>query len=134
MGAHMVSKDLIEKARKLHGHVCPFLVLGLRMSEIAMKRLGVEKAGEIETIEESLIAIVEANNCMADGVQIATGCTFGNNSLVYLDLGKNAVTLVKRGSKRGVRVYIDSEKLKQKYFPKEARRSVPEGSGREERI
>ena len=30
----MVSKELIEKAREIHGHICPFLVLGLRMSEV----------------------------------------------------------------------------------------------------
>ncbi|MEM4924068.1 MAG: FmdE family protein, partial [Ignisphaera sp.] len=85
----MVSKELIEKARRLHGHICPFLVLGLRMSEMAMERLGVSRAGVVETIEEELIAVVEVNNCLVDGVQIATGCTFGNNSLIYLDLGKN---------------------------------------------
>lgn len=116
----MVSREMIERARELHGHICPFLILGLRMSEIAMNRLGVGRAGLIETIEEKLIAVVEVNNCLADGVQIATGCTLGNNSLIYLDLGKNALTLVRRGEKRGVRIYIDSEKLRSKYFPERA--------------
>ncbi|MCS7139740.1 MAG: FmdE family protein [Candidatus Nezhaarchaeota archaeon] len=115
----MVSEGLIIRAKELHGHVCPFLVLGLRASEIAMKRLGVERSSEAVTISEELIAIVECNNCFADGVQVATGCTFGNNCLVYLDLGKNAVTLVKRGDWNGVRVYIDRGRL-DKYFSGEA--------------
>ncbi|MEM0110397.1 MAG: FmdE family protein, partial [Desulfurococcus sp.] len=76
----MVSKELIEKAKEFHGHICPFVVLGLRASEIAMSRLGVNKAGVMETIREDIVAIVEVNNCFADGVQIATGCTLGNNS------------------------------------------------------
>lgn len=118
----MVSKELIEKARELHGHVCPFLVLGLRMAEIAMGRLGVGRAGVLETVEEDIVAVVEVNNCLVDGVQIATGCTFGNNSLIYLDIGKNALVLFRRGDKRGVRVYIDSEKLISKYFPEDATR------------
>lgn len=118
----MVSKELIERVREFHGHLCPFLVLGLRMSEIAMKRLGVGRAGAVETVEEKLIAVVEVNNCIVDGVQVATGCTLGNNSLVYLDLGKNALALFLRGRSRGVRVYIDSEKLRQKYFPEEVLR------------
>jgi len=84
----VVSKELIEKAKEFHGHVCPFLVLGLRMSEIAMEKLGVKKAGLAETVEEEVLAIVEVNNCMVDGVQIATGCTLGNNSLIYLDLAR----------------------------------------------
>jgi len=111
---------LVERAKEFHGHICPFVVLGLRASEIALGRLGLSKAGEKETVGEEVLAIVECNNCFTDGVQVATGCTIGNNSLIYLDTGKNAVTIVRRGDWRGVRVYVDSEKLRGKYFKKEA--------------
>ncbi|MEM0361453.1 MAG: FmdE family protein [Sulfolobales archaeon] len=117
----MVDQTLIEKARDFHGHLCPFLVLGLRASEIAMRRLGISSAGAVGSIREDLLAIVECNNCFADGVQIATGCTFGNNCLIYLDLGKNALTLVRRGVWRGVRVYVDKERLDAEYFKGEVR-------------
>ncbi|MEM4862829.1 MAG: FmdE family protein [Candidatus Nezhaarchaeales archaeon] len=120
MAGIMVDQALIAKAKDLHGHVCPFLVLGLRASEIAMKKLGVERAGESETVSEDLLAIVECNNCFTDGVQVATGCTLGNNCLIYLDLGKNAITLVRRSDWRGVRVYVDGERLFAKYFNEEA--------------
>lgn len=113
-----MDQALILKAKIFHGHVCPFLVLGLRASEIAMKKLDVKRAGESETVGEDLLAIVECNNCFTDGVQVATGCTLGNNCLIYLDLGKNAVTLVRRSDWRGVRVYIDRERL-DKYFDEE---------------
>ncbi len=116
----MVSQSLIQKAKEFHGHVCPFLILGLRASEIAMKRLGVKKAGEAESVGEEILAIVECNNCFTDGVQVATGCTLGNNALIYLDLGKNALTLLRRSDWKGVRVYIDAEKLRKKYFSREA--------------
>ena len=116
----MVSRALVEKAKEFHGHVCPFVVLGLRASEIALERLGLARASEKETIGEEILAIVECNNCFTDGVQVATGCTLGNNSLIYLDTGKNVVTIVRRGDWRGVRVYVDSEKLREKYFKKEA--------------
>ena len=111
---------MVERAKEFHGHICPFVVLGLRASEIALGRLGLSKAGEKETVGEEVLAIVECNNCFTDGVQVATGCTIGNNSLIYLDTGKNAVTIVRRGDWRGVRVYVDSEKLRGKYFKKEA--------------
>ena len=116
----MVSQALLEKAKEFHGHICPFVVLGLRASEIALEKLGLTKAGERETVGEEILAIVECNNCFTDGVQVATGCTLGNNSLIYLDTGKNAVTIVRRRDWRGIRVYIDSEKLREKYFKKEA--------------
>lgn len=116
----MVSNELLNLAERFHGHICPFLVLGLRASEIALTRLGLTKPGVHETIGEDVLAIVEANNCFADGVQVATGCTIGNNSLIYIDLGKNAVTVLRRNSRRGIRVYVDSEKIG-KYIPREAR-------------
>ena len=112
-------RDLLETAKYFHGHICPFLALGIKASTIAMSELGVGRLSSDESVEESILAIVECNNCFADGVQVATGCTLGNNCLIYIDLGKNAVTVVRRGSWEGVRVYIDAEKLMEKYFPKE---------------
>ena len=64
------------------------------------------------------MAIVEVNNRFVDGVQVATGCTLGNNSLIYADIGKNVLTVFRRGG-RGIRVYIDSEELREKYFSRE---------------
>ena len=112
--------NLMAEGKRFHGHICPFLTLGIRASAIAMEKIGAKRAGMEDSVEEGILAIVECNNCFSDGVQIATGCTFGNNSLIYFDLGKNALTLVKRGDWKGVRVYIDADALDEKYFPDEA--------------
>ncbi len=112
-------KDLIEFARTFHGHICPGLALGMRASQIALQWLGIERASLYDTINEDITAIVKNNNCFADGVQIVTGCTFGNNSLIYHDLGKNAVTVVK--GDEGVRVYIDYGRIDD-LFDDEAKR------------
>src|SRR5664280_2902492 len=45
---------------------------------------------------EEVVAIVECNNCFTDGIQVVTGCTFGNNALIYKDLSKTAVTVARR--------------------------------------
>jgi len=116
----MVSEEFIRRVKEFHGHICPFVVLGLRAAEIALSRLGVKDVGVVETVREDVVAVVEVNNCFADGVQVFTHCTFGNNSLIYMDTGKNAVTVFRRGSRRGVRIYVDAERIKEKYFPKEA--------------
>ncbi|MCL4502615.1 MAG: FmdE family protein [Deltaproteobacteria bacterium] len=44
-----------------------------------------------------MVAIVECNNCFTDGIQAVTGCTFGNNALIFQDLGKTAVTVASLG-------------------------------------
>ncbi len=127
--------EILKIAKQFHGHICPYLALGIRASLIAMEELGVGRLDSSASIEESTLAIVETNNCFTDGVQVTTGCTLGNNSLVYLDLGKTALTLVKRGNWEGVRVCIDPEKLED-YYPPEAtelfRKVVKERKGTEE--
>jgi formylmethanofuran dehydrogenase subunit E len=56
-----------------------------------MRELGIRNVGM-----EELVAIVETNNCFSDGIQLVTGCTFGNNGLIYRDYGKTAVTVARR--------------------------------------
>ena len=75
----------------LHGHFCPGLALGVKAGARAVRELGVASTGM-----EEVVAIVEANSCFSDGIQMVTGCTFGNNALIYRDYGKTAVTLAKR--------------------------------------
>lgn len=112
-------RGILEIVREFHGHICPYVVLGVKASLIAMKKLKINRLGFNESVDEDILAIVEANNCFTDGVQITTGCTLGNNSLIYFDLGKTALTLVKRGTFEGIRIYVDSDKLK-RYYSTEA--------------
>lgn len=85
-------RALLLKAGELHGHFCPFLALGVRAGLIAMRALGIQENPGMEDV----VAILECNNCFSDGVQAVTGCTFGNNALIYLDVGKTAFTLARR--------------------------------------
>lgn len=111
---------LLEMAGEFHGHICPYLALGVKASAVGLRLLGSARAGISESISESLLAIVECNNCFTDGVQVASGCTLGNNSLIYWDLGKTAVTLVRRETWDAVRLCLDDEKLRELVFSPEA--------------
>jgi formylmethanofuran dehydrogenase subunit E len=91
---------LLAKAAELHGHFCPFLALGVKAAVHAVNELGVSSTGM-----EEIIAIIETNNCFSDGVQFVTGCSFGNNALIYRDYGKTAFTLAKRNGE-AVRVSV----------------------------
>jgi len=93
----------------LHGHFCPFSAIGVKASVRAVKELGISSTGM-----EEVIAIVETNNCFSDGVQFVTGCSFGNNALIYRDYGKTAFTLAKRnGEALRVSVKADSRFLEE---------------------
>lgn len=94
---------LLRKAGELHGHHCSYLAYGVVAGLYGIKRLGISNTGM-----EEIIAIVETNNCFSDGVQMVTGCSFGNNSLIYRDYGKTAVTISKRDGK-AIRLAINPE-------------------------
>lgn len=93
---------LLELAGMLHGHYCPGLALGVKAVEAAFGRLGIID----NTGMEEIMAVIEGNSCVADGIQFASGCTLGNNALVYKDLGRSAATFYRRGAKRAVRVSV----------------------------
>ena len=106
-------EGLLYRAGMLHGHLCPYLAYGVLAGYAAMRILGVKNTGM-----EEVVAIVETNNCFSDGVQMVTGCTFGNNALIFRDLGKTAVTVVKRdGSAVRISLDPDFENSRMKQYP-----------------
>ncbi|HZE21938.1 MAG TPA: FmdE family protein [Desulfobaccales bacterium] len=94
-------EGLLRHAETIHGHRCPFLALGVKAGQHAMTYLEQESTGM-----EEVVAIVECNNCFTDGIQVVTGCTFGNNALIYKDLGKTAVTVARRRDGAAVRLVV----------------------------
>ncbi len=96
---------LLEKGNWFHGHKCPAMPMGLRLSLAAMEALDVkQRAGAGE-----LVALVELDadhcaTCFADGVQVATGCTFGKGNIQKLHYGKWGLTLIDRRQNKAVRV------------------------------
>lgn len=113
---------LLIKAAEIHSHFCPGVALGVMASICGLRELGVESQ-TFDGIMENLLAIVEINACFADGVQAVSGCTLGNNALVFRDLGRTAVTFARRGRQKGLRVRVKPEfkgwveKLAPEFYP-----------------
>lgn len=84
-------RRLLELSGLLHGHFCPGSAMGVKAATRAVKELRARSTGM-----EEVVAIVETNSCFADGVQMVTGCSLGNNGLIYRDFGKTALTLAHR--------------------------------------
>jgi formylmethanofuran dehydrogenase subunit E len=95
----------------LHGHYCPGSAMGVKAATRAVKELRIQSTGM-----EEIVAIVETNSCFADGVQMITGCSLGNNALIYRDYGKTAFTLAKRTGE-GIRVSALFERVNQERSP-----------------
>ncbi len=82
-----------------HGHSCPGLAIGYRMTRAALSFFS-----ESRSQDEELVAIVENNACGVDALQFMSGCTFGKGNLIFKDYGKHVFTLFSRTSKKGCRV------------------------------
>jgi formylmethanofuran dehydrogenase subunit E len=90
-----INKALIEKTINFHGHWCPGLAIGIRVSELAFQRLeDPEKA--------DWVAVVETDLCGVDAVQVLTHCTFGKGNLIHRDYGKMAFSFFDRRGGKGL--------------------------------
>jgi formylmethanofuran dehydrogenase subunit E len=71
----------IKDAEKLHGHLGPFLVIGVRMGKIAQKILDINIRENGKLRAYAKIPVLTPFSCILDGIQATTNCTIGNQRL-----------------------------------------------------
>ena len=91
----------LDEIAEFHGHTCPGLAIGYRVSELALKKMGKRD------VDEELLAIVENDSCAVDAVQVMTGCTFGKGNLTFHDYGKQVYTFIKRATGDTLRISVE---------------------------
>jgi formylmethanofuran dehydrogenase subunit E len=91
-----IPKEIID----FHGHFCPGLAYGYRVSLAALKRFG-QRAKD-----EELVAVVENDSCAVDSIQVATGCTLGKGNLILRDYGKQVYTFFNRSTAQALRISV----------------------------
>lgn len=74
-------QSLIENAAKLHGHLGPFLVIGVRMGEMAKRHLDVDEKNSRGLQANIKTPLSTPFSCVIDGIQATTSCTVGNQKL-----------------------------------------------------
>lgn len=93
-------KKYLDQSSKLHRHLCPRQVLGVRMALLAKKMLQLELPQE----DKRLIVIVETDGCAVDGIAVVTGCSVGHRTLRIEDYGKIAATFVDSLTRQALRI------------------------------
>lgn len=79
-------EEILSLGVRLHGHLGPFLVAGLRMGSLVLRLLG--HPGYRGIVAEVETGFTPPISCLIDGIQIATGCTPGKGNLVIRDGGR----------------------------------------------
>jgi len=75
----------IEDAVKLHGHLGPFLVLGIRIGIAAERILSPAHDGSSALQATVRLPLRTPYSCILDGIQSTTKCTVGNQRLKTID-------------------------------------------------
>ncbi|RLI12473.1 hypothetical protein DRO25_00010 [Candidatus Bathyarchaeota archaeon] len=83
--------NLVEKGAEFHGHLGPFLVLGVRAGLAGLRELGVpRKFGQMCVTAKLKLSV--PFSCFIDGVQVTTNCTVGNR-LLRLEDSQRGITV-----------------------------------------
>jgi len=83
--------NLVEKGAEFHGHLGPFLVLGVRAGLAGLRELGVpRKFGQMRVTAKLKLSV--PFSCFIDGVQVTTNCTVGNR-LLRLEDSQQGITV-----------------------------------------
>ena len=69
----------LAEAIKFHGHLGPYLVLGVLAGEFAVKRLKAKKYFGLEV--KVWGATRKPKSCLIDGLQLSTGATYGKGNI-----------------------------------------------------
>ena len=103
MNSNKVEESVLENAIRFHGHKCPGLAAGIRVSEVVLRELGKPAR------DEEMVAIVENSSCGVDAIQLLTGCTFGKGNLVFRDFGKSVYTFINRETNKALRISLEKD-------------------------
>jgi formylmethanofuran dehydrogenase subunit E len=90
----VVSDELLKRAVEFHGHLGPFLVLGLKAGLLANHLLGKDffKMTALVSTRPS-----PPESCFVDGVQFTTGCTMGKGNIKLRRSKNTSVLFLKAG-------------------------------------
>lgn len=101
---------LLDEAVRFHGHLCPGVVLGVRLALAGCREVGVPRPRQAG---KDLVVLAEIDRCATDAIQAVTGTSLGRRTLKHLDYGKMAATFVHVPSGRAVRVAARDEARRQ---------------------
>ncbi len=98
--------EVLEEAVAFHGHLCPGLVLGIRMARAGCRAIGIDRP---RSAGKGLVVLVEIDRCATDAIEVVTGVSLGKRTLKHLDYGKMAATFVDVARGTAVRVVARDE-------------------------
>jgi formylmethanofuran dehydrogenase subunit E len=112
----------VKTAADFHGHLGPFLVLGVRMGLIGLRELQTNR-GNMKLHATALLQCKVPFSCTIDGIQVVTQCTVGNRRLEIKNAKNRFAVRFQLNQKKKVTVALKPAKLDElkSALPKTAR-------------
>jgi len=114
--------SIVKEAVNFHGHLGPFLVIGVRMGLIGLRELKTTR-GDPKLQATTIAKHAVPFSCVIDGIQVTTQCTVGNGKLKLKSTQEAISTKFQLNQERQVTVKLKPAKFEElkKSMPKSAR-------------
>jgi formylmethanofuran dehydrogenase subunit E len=100
----------LKQAIDFHGHLGPYLVLGLLMGKYALSELRARQHFGLRV--KVWGAKDKPRSCLIDGLQLSTGCTYGKGNIVKYNGAVVKVNFYNRDTKEGIDLLLSDEVIK----------------------
>jgi formylmethanofuran dehydrogenase subunit E len=95
----VVSSTVLRQAVRFHGHLGPWLVLGLKAGAYARKKLA---ASPFELSARVFCPPSTPYTCFVDGIQFSSGCTMGKGNISHHRADECRVEFTRTGDRKEV--------------------------------
>ena len=92
--------EQLARVEEFHGHLCGGIAIGTKLAMYGLELLGME----LNQRHKNLIVFLEIDRCMADAVQVVTGCSMGKRTLKQMYYGKFAATFYNQDTCEALRI------------------------------
>lgn len=101
-------EQVINKGIEFHGHLGPFLIIGIKMGHLALGELDSKGHSELSVLVET--GTNPPISCLIDGIQISTGCTLGKGNVKVIGNKKARATFSK--DRESIEIELKADVLK----------------------
>lgn len=114
--------SIVREAVDFHGHLGPFLVIGVRIGLIGLRELKTTR-GDTKLQATTILKRVVPFSCAIDGIQVTTQCTVGNGKLKLKSTPETVSAKFQLNRERQVIITLKPTKFEElkRLLPKSAR-------------
>lgn len=100
----------LKEAIKFHGHLGPYLVLGILAGEMALNKLGCKKYFGLEV--KAWGANKKPKSCLIDGIQLSSGATYGKGNICKMDSRNISLSFINLKTNKKLSLCLDKKVTK----------------------